>query len=71
MYHFHDNWISCRSTNEALKHEKYLYEVKAGQYKNAADPDALPAERVEATISREHAKWIEVQEQADKAEKKG
>ncbi len=70
LYQFHDNWISYRSTSEALKHEKYLYEAKAGPYKNAADPDALLAERVEATISREHAKWVEVQEKAGKVEKK-
>ncbi len=70
LYQFHDNWTSYRSTSEALKHEKYLYLAKAGPYKDTADPDALLAERVEATISREHAKWVEVQEKAEKVEKK-
>ncbi len=71
LYQFHDNWTSYRSTSEALKHEKYLYMAKAGPYKDAADPDALLAERVEATVSREHAKWVGVQEKAGKEEKKG
>ncbi len=70
LYQFHDNWISYRSTSEALKHEKYLYLAKAGPYKDAVDPDALLAERAEATISREHAKWVEVQEHKTKEEKK-
>ncbi len=70
LYQFHDNWTSYRSTSEALKHEKYLYQAKAGPYKDAANPDALLAERVEATVSREHAKWVEVQEQTAKGEKK-
>lgn len=71
LYQFHDNWTSYRSTSEALKHEKYLWLAKSGPYKDATDPDALLAERVEATISREYAKWVEVREKAGKEEKKG
>ncbi len=61
----HSNWISFRSTCEDLKHEKYLYLAKAGRYA-AADAHALLAERVEALVSQEHAKWASTQESAAK-----
>jgi hypothetical protein len=63
---YHSNWISYRSTCEALKHEKYLYFGKAGPYAAAADPHALLAERVESLVSQEHAKWASTQEIATK-----
>ena len=59
---YHSNWISYRSTCEALKHEKFLYLGKAGPYAGAADPHALLAERVESLVSQEHAKWASTQE---------
>jgi hypothetical protein len=63
----HQNWITYRSTCEALKHEKYLYLAAAGPYGNADDPAkriALLADRIEGLISQEHAKWVSAQEQA-------
>jgi hypothetical protein len=63
----HANWISFRSTCEALKHEKYLYLAKAGRYAAVADAHALLAERVESLVSEEHAKWATAQEVAAKA----
>jgi Protein of unknown function (DUF4231) len=60
---YHSNWMSYRSTAEALKHEKYLHAAKAGPYALSEAPDALLAERVEGLISREHAKWVTQQEQ--------
>jgi len=55
---FHQNWNAYRSTCEHLKHEKFLWLAKAGPYRDEAEPDKLMAERVEALISTEHAKWI-------------
>lgn len=55
-------WITYRSTAESLKHEKYLHLAKAGPYARARNPHALLAERVEALVSQEHAKWISVEE---------
>jgi Protein of unknown function (DUF4231) len=55
---YHSNWTSYRSTAEALKHEKYLHAAKAGPYVASERPDALLAERVEALISQQHAKWV-------------
>ena len=63
---YHSNWISYRSTCEALKHEKFLYLGKAGMYAAANDPHALLAERIESLVSQEHAKWASTQEQGQK-----
>ena len=60
---YHGNWMSYRSTAEALKHEKYLHAASAGPYAASESPDALLAERVEGLISQEHAKWVTQQEQ--------
>jgi hypothetical protein len=56
LYQYQQNWITYRSTAEALKHERYLYLAKAGPY---ADGDLRRqlAERLEGLISQEHAKW--------------
>jgi len=64
---YHDNWISYRSTAEALKHEKFLYLANAGPY--AGDtPDTVLADRVESLVSQEHAKWASTQEQTAKTQ---
>jgi len=64
LYQLQSNWISYRSTAEGLKHEKYLYYARAGPYLCAENPDVLLAERIEAHISTEHAKWTVDQKQA-------
>jgi len=64
---YQSNWISYRSTCEALRHEKYLYLGKAGPYAGAADAHALLAERVESLVSQGHAKWASTQEVATRA----
>lgn len=66
---YHHNWITYRSTCEALKHEKHLYLANAGLYASADDPRTLLAERVEQLVSQEHTKWIAVQQQAGKAKR--
>jgi hypothetical protein len=55
---YQQNWVTYRSTCEALKHEKYVYLGKASPYAEAADPHALLAERVESLVSQENAKWL-------------
>ena len=60
---YHENWIRYRSTCESLKHEKYIYLANAGPYANVDKPRSLLAERVEALVSQEHAKWATVQQQ--------
>ena len=65
---YHHNWITYRSTCEALKHEKYLFYGKAGHYASAAEPKTLLTERVESLVSQEHAKWASAQEQVAKSQ---
>jgi len=63
---YHDNWISYRSTAEALKHEKFLFMSKAGVYATANNPTPLLAERVEGLVSQEHSKWSSTHDQSQK-----
>src|SRR5215831_9856473 len=56
LFQFQHNWITYRSTAEALKHERYLYLAKAGPYAEG-DRHRQLAEQLERLISREHAKW--------------
>jgi len=65
---YHHNWITYRSTAEALKHEKYLFLSNAGPYAAAEKPRTLLAERVESSVSQEHAKWASSQEQTSKTQ---
>jgi hypothetical protein len=59
IWQYQYNWITYRSTCEALKHQKFLYLEKSGPY-NIPDPEAriLLVETVESLISTEHSKWI-------------
>ena len=63
---YQQNWTNYRSTCEALKHEKFVYLAHAGPYATAPDPRALLAERIESTVSQEHAQWASVQQQSTK-----
>ncbi|MGH3013718.1 MAG: DUF4231 domain-containing protein [Gaiellaceae bacterium] len=55
---YHQNWITYRSTAEALKHEKYLFLARADVYSGSSKPLQLLAERIEGLISQEHARWV-------------
>ena len=57
LFQFQQNWVSYRSTCEALKHQKFLFLAGAGPYAHTTRREALLAERVEALVSQEHAKW--------------
>ena len=59
---FQQNWLTYRSTAEALKHEKFLWLARAGAYATAADPRTLLAERIEALVTDENTKWVSHQE---------
>jgi len=66
------NWITFRSTCEALRHEKYSFVGGSGVYDglDAEGAQKMLVERVEALISTEHAKWQSRQEYAKKADAK-
>ncbi len=63
LFQFQSNWITYRSTAEALKHERYLYLAQAGPY-GAQDRNKVLAEKLEGLISQEHAKWTESRQRA-------
>jgi hypothetical protein len=69
LFQYQQNWITYRSTCEALKHEKFLYMADAGPYARARSKDRLLAERVEGLVSQEHARWTSGQEDLLKREK--
>lgn len=54
---YHENWIEYRSTCELLRHEKYLYQMKAFPYGSEETPNQLFVKNVESIISSESAKW--------------
>lgn len=58
LYQWQTNWILYRSTAEALKHERFLYQAMAGPY-TGENRHRLLAERIEGLVSQEHAKWTE------------
>jgi Protein of unknown function (DUF4231) len=60
----HENWLAYRSTAEALKHEKFLFQAHAGVYAASANPRVLLAERIEALVTDENTKWISHQQEA-------
>ena len=69
-HQYHQNWITYRSTAEALKHEKYLYLARADVYSTTKHPLRLLAERIEGLISQEHARWISSRRHQDDEDKK-
>ena len=60
---YQHNWITYRSTCEALKHEKYLYLAGAGPYRNPEERSLLLAEHIEGLVSQEHARWVSTREE--------
>src|ERR671914_115458 len=60
---YQQTWITYRSTCEALKHEKFLYLARAGNYAGSPDPTRLLAEQIEGLVSQEHAKWVSGREE--------
>lgn len=57
-FKYQENWINYRTTCETLKKEKHYYDARVGEYRDAADREALFVERVEDLISRENTMWV-------------
>lgn len=66
LYQYQQIWVAYRATAEAMKHEKFLYIAKAGDYAKALDSRGLLAERVEALGSQENTKWASLVQQQQK-----
>lgn len=54
---WHENWIEYRSTCELLRHEKYLFEMKAPPYGDSESVESLFVNNIESLISSESSKW--------------
>ncbi len=66
---FQEDWLSYRSTCEALKKEKFFFLACAGPYTDETKRFETLVERVESLISREHTSWAQMTANA-KLEKK-
>lgn len=56
LFQWQTNWLSYRSTAEALKHEKYLFLGSVDPY-SGQDRATVLLERVEDIVSQEHRRW--------------
>jgi vacuolar-type H+-ATPase catalytic subunit A/Vma1 len=65
MEKYFETWILYRTTAEALKREKFLFQNSCAQYSKLCEPDKnrLLVERVEAMTSSENSKFFAFQQQ--------
>ena len=68
-FKYQENWISYRTTCEALKKEKYLYDAGLGDYQPGEDREAQFVDRVEALLTRENTLWLSVQKKKEDKKK--
>lgn len=66
LYKYHENWLTYRSTSEALKHEKILYLTQVVPY-NIEDKERfeLLVSRAENIMSNENSDWIKYTKSED------
>lgn len=58
-FNFQEDWISYRTTAEALKREKYYYDAKIGDYSTTKNAEQLFVDRIEDLMSIENTFWTE------------
>ncbi len=63
---YHENWIMYRSTEEALKKEKYTYQNEVGEYSGLTPDERLKrlVENVESIISNQNVVYFVTHERA-------
>ncbi len=64
-FKYQENWINYRTTCEALKKEKYLYNAGLSDYQQSEDREAQFVDRVEALLARENTLWLSVQKKKE------
>lgn len=57
---YHENWIQYRMTCELLRHERYLYLTRAGEYGQSDAPFQNLVMRCESIISSENIDWAQL-----------
>lgn len=65
VFHFQENWLDFRATQEKLKTEIHLYTAKLGGYHSAKDARALFVSHVEGIIRNEIKGWGSRMQQHD------
>ena len=68
MYKFNENWLAYRSTSEALKHEKILYQTQTAPYDNDERFQTLVS-RAESIMVNENKNWLAYSKKTEKEEK--
>lgn len=65
---YQQSWLLYRATREALKREELLFSEGAGPYSQAGAQAAIVfAERSDAIMSGENAKWVASHQQSSKS----
>ena len=64
-FKYQENWINYRTTCEALKKEKFLYEAGISDYQQSEDKEAQFVDRVEALLARENTLWLSIQKKKE------
>lgn len=64
LYKYQENWITYRSTCEALKHEKFLFTTSTIPYSESGSFNLL-VQRVEMIMSEENSGWLEFAKKTD------
>jgi hypothetical protein len=57
LFRLHPNWISCRSTAEALRRQAFLYSAQVDPYADRATRRTRLADAVRIITSTENAGW--------------
>jgi hypothetical protein len=60
-FKYQENWINYRTTCEALKKEKYLFDAGLSDYQQSDGRQAQFVDKVEALLARENTLWLSVQ----------
>jgi hypothetical protein len=68
-FKFQEKWIEYRTTAESLKKEKHFFDFNLYEYGQCENKERLFVQRVEALISRENTRWIEIFKVADPKKK--
>lgn len=59
-------WLTYRTTEEMLKHEKYMYLTRSGGYASIEKPERIFVQKIEAIIADEHGHFRNLVEDANK-----
>jgi len=59
-FDFQGLWVEYRTTAETLKKEKNFFDFNLYEYGETEDKEGLFVERVEALVSKENTRWIEI-----------